>query len=87
MTRSVRVVYDTPYVKGLPVTMLVRENINGVYRETTERRTYEDPYTLEMKELYEMVVSGYDVKTSAKDAKEDLRIFQMLMKAGQKSSQ
>ncbi|KIX08390.1 uncharacterized protein Z518_03046 [Rhinocladiella mackenziei CBS 650.93] len=86
MTKSVRVVYDTPYVKGLPVTMLVRENIDGVYKETTVRRTYEDPYTLEMKELYEMVVHGKEVKTTAKDAKEDLKVFQMIMKAGQTRS-
>ncbi|EXJ84358.1 hypothetical protein A1O3_05025 [Capronia epimyces CBS 606.96] len=85
ITKSVRVVYDTPYIKGLPVTMLVRENVDGVYRETSLRRTYEDPYTLEMKELYGMVVHGQSVKTTAEDAKEDLRIFQMIMKAGLRS--
>lgn len=82
--KSVRVNYDTPFVKGLPVTMTVRENDRGVYKETTSRRTYEDPYTLEMKELYEMVVNGKPVKTTAKDAREDLKIFQMIMKAGER---
>ena len=87
MTKSVRVVYDTPFVKGLPVTMIVRENADGAYQETMVRRTYEDPYTLEMKELYQMVVNGKGVKTTAKDAKEDLKTFQMIMKAAQKTSQ
>lgn len=82
-TRSVRVKYDSPYVKGLPVTMLVRENADGAYQETTIVRTYEDPYTLEMKELYDMVANGKAAKTTARDAKEDLKIFQMIMKAGQ----
>ncbi|KAL2438457.1 hypothetical protein ABEF95_009295 [Exophiala dermatitidis] len=81
-SKSVRVVYDTPYVKGLPVTMLVREDVDGVYKETSVRRTYEDPYTLELKMLYRMVVEDSEVETTAKDAKEDLKIFQMIMKAG-----
>ncbi|KIW94153.1 uncharacterized protein Z519_05469 [Cladophialophora bantiana CBS 173.52] len=82
MTKSVRVQYDTPYIKGLPVTMVVCENVNGVYRESIVKRTYEDPYTLEMKELYKMVAHGTEVKTTAKDAKMDLEIFQMIIKAG-----
>ena len=82
MAKSIHVQYDTPYVKGLPVTMHIRENDNGAYRETTVRRTYEDPYTLEMKALYELVMKGTPVKTTAEEAAQDLRIFQMVMKAG-----
>lgn len=82
MKKSVRVFYDTPFIKGLPVTLLVRENVDGTYKESIVRKTYEDPYTLEMKELYDMVANGKAVKTTAKDAKEDLKIFRMIMKAG-----
>ena len=46
------------------------------------RRTYEDPYTLELKELYNLVVYGIPVKTTAEDAEKDTKIFQMIMKAG-----
>ena len=86
MKKSVRVIYDTPYVKGLPVTLLIRENVDGTYKESVVRKTYEDPYTLEMKELYEVVAHGRPIKTTAKDAKEDLKIFQMIMRAGTKAS-
>ena len=86
MTKTVRVKYDTPYIKGLPVTMTVCENADGTYRESTITRTYEDPYTLEMKELYQMVANGKEVKTTAKDARRDLEIFQMIMKAETKTS-
>ncbi|OCT44393.1 hypothetical protein CLCR_05944 [Cladophialophora carrionii] len=82
MTKTVRVNYDTPYIKGLPVTMTTSENIDGVYKESTIIRTYEDPYTLEMKKLYQMVANGKEVKTTAKDARKDVEIFQMIMKAG-----
>lgn len=80
-----RVQYDTPYIKGLPITMHVRENVDGVYRETTTRRTYEDPYTVEMKALYALVVDGVPVKTTAVDAKDDLEIFRMIIQTGEKS--
>ncbi len=85
MTKTIRVNYDTPYVKGLPVTMTISENANGVYKESTHVRTYEDPYTLEMKELYQVVVNGKEVKTTAKDARKDLEVFQMIIKAGSRS--
>jgi hypothetical protein len=85
LTKTVRVNVDTPYIKGLPVTMSINENVDGTYRESTIRRTYEDPYTLEMKELYKMVVDRVQPKTSAEDALHDLEIFQMIMKAGARS--
>ncbi|MCJ1312638.1 hypothetical protein MMC25_006313 [Agyrium rufum] len=80
--KTVKVVYDTPYVKGLPTTMHVRESgPDGSARDTIVRKTYEDNYTLEMKELYEIVVNGKKIKTSATDAKQDLELFGMFMKA------
>jgi predicted dehydrogenase len=85
MDKCVRVKYDSPYVKGLPVTMTVTENAEGAYKESKVIKTYEDPYTLEMKELYQVVVNGKEVKTSAQDARKDLEIFQMIMKASARS--
>ena len=66
--------------------MHIRENAGGVYKETMIRKTYEDPYTIEMKELHAMVVEGKVVKTTAEDAAKDLRVFQMIMAAGSKSA-
>lgn len=80
-TKTVRVKYDSPYVKGLPITMHVQEKVDGVYKESVIRRTYEDPYTIEMKELHAMVVGGKAIKTTAEDAKKDLEIFRMLVQS------
>jgi hypothetical protein len=85
MTKTVRVNIDTPFIKGLPVTMTINENVDGTHMESTVRRTYEDPYTLEMKEMYKMVVDRVQPKTSAEDAIHDLGIFQMIVKAGTRS--
>ncbi|KAF3481367.1 myo-inositol 2-dehydrogenase [Arthroderma uncinatum] len=83
-TKTVKICYDTPYVKGLPTTMVVRQlGPNGEYIESTVRKTYEDPFTLEMKELYEAVVDEKKIiKTTAADVMEDIKIFQMVMKTG-----
>lgn len=66
------------------MTLTIREDMDGTgaLRETVERRTYEDPYTLEMRELYALAAEGKPVKTTAEDAAQDLKIFQMIMKAG-----
>lgn len=83
--KNIRIQYDTPYIKGLPIKLHIRENIDGAYRETTILKTYEDPYTLEMKELYAWFVEGKLIKTTIEDAEKDTEIFQMIMKAGFKA--
>jgi predicted dehydrogenase len=81
--KIVRVNYDSPYVKGLPVTMTVREKVGeGGFQERQVRKTYTDPYTLEMLELYGCVVNKRSPKTSAADARKDIEIFQMILQAG-----
>jgi predicted dehydrogenase len=80
--KSVKVQWDTPYIKGLPVTMHTQENIDGAFHEKVIRKTYEDPYVKEMKALYAWVAHGGPVKTTAMDAKNELKIFQMIVRAG-----
>ncbi|KGO44641.1 Oxidoreductase, N-terminal [Penicillium expansum] len=81
--KTVKICFDSPYVKGLPTTMHIREKLeDGSFRESVVRKTYEDAYTLEMKELYAFVVEGKPAKTTSTDAKKDLEIFGMIMKAG-----
>ncbi|PSN72615.1 NAD(P)-binding protein [Corynespora cassiicola Philippines] len=90
--KIVRVNYDTPFVKGLPVSMTVREKVAGRegqetfgFQERTVRRTYEDPFTLEMLEFYDCVVNGKKVKTSAEDSIQDLDLWKMVLQAGEKT--
>jgi predicted dehydrogenase len=83
--KIVRINYDSPYVKGLPVTMTIRERVGSGYQERTVRKTYEDPYTLEFLNFYNCVVNGKTPKTSVDDAKFDLDIFKMIMQSGKVS--
>ncbi|OHE90364.1 oxidoreductase family protein [Colletotrichum orchidophilum] len=81
--KIVRIDYDTPYVKGLPVTMTIRERIESAqgdgYQERMVRKTYEDPFTLEFLDFYSCATKKTSPKTSAVDAREDLDLIKMIM--------
>lgn len=81
--KIVRVNYDSPYVKGLPTTITIKEKVSGTdtYQERMLRPTYEDSYTIEFKEWYKCITEGKAVKTTIVDARQDLDIFKMLMQA------
>lgn len=81
-TKTVKVCIDTPFIKGLPTIMVVKESgADGEYKETTTRRTYEDPFTLEWKAVWEWIVGGREPKTGPEDARRDLQVCGMLMRA------
>ncbi|KAK9350579.1 hypothetical protein V1523DRAFT_458097 [Lipomyces doorenjongii] len=79
LTKTIRVQYDTPYVKGLPIVMIIQENVDGEYQQRIVRKTYEDPYTVQAKKLHAHITEGKKVKTVAEDAKLDLEIFKMII--------
>jgi len=62
--------------------MYIEENVDGVYLKSEVRIGYEDPFTIEMKELYKALMNGRPPKTTAEDARQDLEIFQMIAKVG-----
>ncbi|KAK2013518.1 oxidoreductase family protein [Colletotrichum eremochloae] len=81
-SKIVRVNFDTPYVKGLPVTMTIRELVGkDGFQERTVRKTYQDPYTNEFLEFYDCVVNGKTPKTSTVDARNDIELFKMILQA------
>lgn len=62
--------------------MVVKESLpDGSYKESTVRRTYEDPFALELKEMHRWVAEGQTPKTTPSDARQDLEILGMLLKA------
>lgn len=79
--KIVKVQYNTPYVKGLPITFEVRENIGGQFVTKVIRPTFEDPYTIQANKLYRVFTQGEDFKTTANDAVLDLEIFKGIIKA------
>lgn len=84
--KVVKVTYDTPYVKGLAITMQIKEEVDGNYVVRTIRPTFEDPYTVQAKKLYRVITEGESFKTGAEDAIKDLEIFQGIAKAAAEHS-
>ena len=77
--KRVMIKYDSPYVKGLPIKVTVQEmNAAGEMEVREMLGSYEDAYTAELQELYECIVNGKKVKTTARDAMEDLRLYDMM---------
>jgi hypothetical protein len=73
--------YDTPYIKGLPVKVVVDEKTAaGAYQYREILTTCEDAYTSELRELHVCLAEGKDIKTSVGDAIQDSEIFQMILR-------
>jgi hypothetical protein len=69
------------YVKGLPIKVKVDE-LNE-YGEAVSREilsSFQDAYTCEFEELHECPTKGKSIKTSAEDALNDLRLYDMMYK-------
>lgn len=83
--KIVRIEYDSPYVKGLPTTVVVRERLGSdlpaAYQERRIRSTYEDAYTIEFREWYDCITQGRNPKTTLHDARQDIDLIKMLMQA------
>jgi hypothetical protein len=73
--------YDSPYVKGLPITVEVEElNEHGELQKREVLSSYEDAYTAELQELHECLTSGKQIKTTLEDAREDLTLYDQMYK-------
>jgi predicted dehydrogenase len=78
-TKTVSIQYDTPYVKGLPIKVRVDELVDGKAVTREVLASYEDAYTVELKEMYECFTTGKEIKTSVEDAMNDLYLWTMMM--------
>lgn len=79
--KTVSILYDTPYIKGLPIKVRVdekNEHGHAVSREIVS--SFQDAYTSEYLELYDCLTEGKRIKTSAQDAYRDLKLFDMMYK-------
>jgi len=79
--KSVKVQYNTPYIRHLPVTVSIQKMVDNAYSETVILPSYKDPFTAEIEHFYDIVVNGVKLKTPPEDAKADLVIFKMIIEA------
>ncbi len=80
-SRSLKVQYDTPYVRHFPTTLVVEETDGDAFRRTVTRPHLKDPYTHELEYFHEVATTGVSPKTSPEDFVEDLDLFAELVRA------
>ena len=74
--RVVRVDYDTPFVRNLPVTLTVTETTDGVNEQhTVTHPGWGDAFTEEWRAFYRSVATGETPKANPQDFRNDLVLF------------
>ena len=77
--KRVSIQYDSPYVKGLPIKVKIQElNEAGEFQTREVLSSYEDAYTAELREMHECLVNGKEIKTTAADAMNELKLYSMM---------
>jgi predicted dehydrogenase len=79
--KSVKIEYDTPYIRHLPTTLHTGETIGEAHVQSVRRPTFKDAYVFELERFYDMVVHGTRPKTDVADSIRDLELFQQIMTA------
>jgi predicted dehydrogenase len=72
---SVRVQYDTPYIRHFPTVLVSEETRGDAYARTVTRPHLKDPYTHELEYFHNVVTEGGEPKTGPEDFVEDLELF------------
>lgn len=78
--RIVRVQYNTPYVRNLPIELFVTET--DAENATVKRAlhpAWNDPFVAEWRAFYTSVQTGAPSKTDAVDFRQDLELFAQMM--------
>jgi predicted dehydrogenase len=78
---QLRVQYDTPYIRHLPTTLVVKETVGDGYREEVVRPHLKDPYTHELEYFHAAVTEGGPMKTTPEDYVEDMELFIEIIRA------
>ena len=81
---ELRVQYDTPYIRHLPTTLVVKETVGDGYRESVLRPHLKDPYTHELEAFHAAITGGGAIKTTPEDYVEDMQLFVDIIRAIQR---
>lgn len=83
--RTIRVRYNTPYIRHLPTHLEVEDSEGDAYRRTSERPTFTDAYTRELEHFHDVVTGQAEPKTTPEDFKQDLILFSAIVEALRRS--
>jgi predicted dehydrogenase len=79
--KVLKVQYDTPYVRNLPIRLsITAANGTGGVEERTVHPAWGDPFVAEWEAFYDNVQHGRTPKTSPVDFRQDLELFQGMIR-------
>jgi len=78
---SMKVQYDTPYVRHFPTVLEVERTVGDAYERSVVRPHLKDPYTHELEYFHEVVTTGGTPKTSPEDYVQDMKLFVEIIRA------
>lgn len=81
MTGSLKVQYDTPYVRHLPTTLVSDRTVGDSFERSVYRPHLKDPYTYELEYFHDVVENGETPKTSPEDYLQDMELFVDIIRA------
>jgi predicted dehydrogenase len=76
---TMRVQYDTPYIRHLPTVLVTEETRGDGLHRTVSRPHLKDPYTHELEHFHTLVTHGGRPKTGPEDFALDLNLFAELI--------
>jgi predicted dehydrogenase len=82
---TMKVQYDTPYVRHLPTTLHLELTDGDSYERSVRRPHLKDPYTYELEHFHEVVTTGGTPKTSPEDYVQDMELFVEIIRAIERS--
>jgi predicted dehydrogenase len=83
---TMRVQYDTPYVRHLPTVLITEESRGDGLHRTVSRPHLKDPYTHELEYFHDIITTGGRPKTDPEDFAADLDLFAELIRVIAKDS-
>jgi predicted dehydrogenase len=78
---TLKVQYDTPYVRHFPTTLELERTKGDSYERTVIRPHLKDPYTHELEYFHECVTTGSTPKTGPEDYVQDMELFVEIIRA------
>lgn len=75
----IRVDYDTPYVRNLPIRLVVTNASSEGVTQQVEHPAWGDAFVIEWEAFYDNIVHSRLPKTSPKDFRHDLELFRQMI--------
>jgi predicted dehydrogenase len=86
--KRVTIFYDSPYIKSQKPVMVRVQEVNEAGEVQTREiiSSFEDAFATEFQDMHDCLVNGKEIKTSAEDAINELRLYDLMYKKYAESS-